>query len=57
MILLCCERCAKKAKESNPSFDIGAPVFVLGDVPECDICGEVSDLFWCEDPDDAEAIK
>lgn len=57
MILLCCERCAKKAKESNPSFDIGTPVFVIGDVPECDICGEVSDLFWCEDPDDEGVSK
>jgi len=52
MILLCCERCAKRAKENNPSFDIVMPVFVFDDTPECDICGEIKDLFLCEDPDD-----
>ena len=54
MILYCCEKCAKKAKANNPSFDIGMPVHVIDDIPECDICGEISDLFWCEDPDDKD---
>lgn len=52
MILYCCEKCAKKAKSNNPSFNIGKHVFFIGDIPECDICGEVADLFRCEDPDD-----
>lgn len=52
MVLYCCERCAKKAKANNPAFEIVSRVFFIGDVPECDICGEVADLLHCEDHED-----
>ena len=49
MVLYCCEKCARSAKKNNPSFAIGMPVFFIGDIVECDICGEAKDLYWCED--------
>lgn len=48
MVLYLCERCIKKLQKNNNPVLIGDLIPNAREDYECDICGDITDLFFCK---------